>query len=157
MLLPGPAVTQRRIARELNEMLTDPPPNCSAGPVDPADLYKWQATIAGPEESPFEGGLFKLSIRFPEEYPLKPPVVKFLTRIYHPNISSPAGIVCLDILKSQWSPALSIGKVLLCISVLMCEPNPDDPLMPSVAQVYKSNRPLYNATAKEWTKAYAME
>lgn len=137
-------------------MATDPPSNCSAGLVDSGDLFHWQAVIVGPENTPFEGGMFKLSIAFPNDYPFKPPVVKFLTKIYHPNIND-VGHICLNILGAQWSPALSVAKVLLSICALMCEPNPDDPLMPDVASVYKSNRFQYNATARKWTKEYAME
>ncbi|KAL1479543.1 hypothetical protein MTO96_051755 [Rhipicephalus appendiculatus] len=146
----------KRIKKELEDISRDPPANCSAGPIDHADLFNWQATIMGPTESPFEGGVFRLHIVFPKDYPFKPPKVSFTTKIYHPNIST-HGDICLDILKSQWSPALSIAKVLLSICVLMCDPNPDDPLMPRVASVYKNNRSLYEATAREWTRTYAME
>jgi ubiquitin-conjugating enzyme E2 D/E len=83
------------------------------GPVGD-DLFHWQATIMGPEESPYTGGVFFLDIHFPADYPFKPPKVSFTTRIYHCNINSNGGI-CLDILKDQWSPALTISKVLLSV------------------------------------------
>ena len=86
----------------------DPPAQCSAGPVGD-DLFHWQATIMGPPESPYQGGVFFLTIHFPTDYPFKPPKVAFTTRIYHPNINS-NGSICLDILRSQWSPALTISK-----------------------------------------------
>ncbi|KAL1479544.1 hypothetical protein MTO96_051756 [Rhipicephalus appendiculatus] len=149
-------MTQTRLLKELHEMTTDPPSNCSAGLKDSGDLFHWQAVIVGPENTPFEGGMFKLSITFPNDYPFKPPTVEFLTKIYHPNIND-VGHICLNILGTQWSPALSVGKVLLSICALMCEPNPDDPLMPVIASVYKNNRFQYNATARKWTKEYAME
>ncbi|XP_037572141.1 ubiquitin-conjugating enzyme E2 D2 [Dermacentor silvarum] len=155
-MIPGANVTLKRIKKELDEMTSDPPSNCSAGLTDAGDMFNWQATISGPEKTPFEGGVFRLSIFFPNDYPFKPPQVKFITKIYHPNINS-NGLICLDILKSQWSPALSVAKVLLSICALMCEPNPDDPLMPDVASVYKHDRTQYNATARKWTREYAME
>ena len=108
----------------------------------------------GPNDSPYEGGVFFLSIRFPADYPFKPPKVKFVTRIYHPNINANGGI-CLDILKEQWSPALTISKVLLSICSLLTDPNPDDPLVPEIARLYKSKRKQYEKTAKEWTRKYA--
>lgn len=102
----------KRIQRELQELGRDPPANCSAGPVGD-DLFHWQATIMGPDESPYSGGVFFLDIHFPADYPFKPPKVSFTTRIYHCNINSNGGI-CLDILKDQWSPALTISKVAEC-------------------------------------------
>ena len=108
----------------------------------------------GPADSPFAGGVFKLSIHFPSDYPFKPPKVNFDTRIYHPNVNS-SGVICLDILKDQWSPALTISKVLLSILSLLTDPNPDDPLWPEVAHQYKTNRLAYDLTAREWTGMYA--
>uniref|UniRef100_M3ZNL3 Ubiquitin-conjugating enzyme E2D 1a n=2 Tax=Xiphophorus TaxID=8082 RepID=M3ZNL3_XIPMA len=104
---------------------------------------------------PYHGGVFFLSVHFPTDYPFKPPKVAFTTKIYHPNINS-NGSICLDILRSQWSPALTISKVLLSICSLLCDPNPDDPLVPEIAQIYKTDRQKYNKLAREWTQRYAM-
>uniref|UniRef100_A0A672RJI4 E2 ubiquitin-conjugating enzyme n=1 Tax=Sinocyclocheilus grahami TaxID=75366 RepID=A0A672RJI4_SINGR len=94
--------------QELTDLQRDPPAQCSAGPVG-EDLFHWQATIMGPNDSPYQGGVFFLTIHFPTDYPFKPPKVAFTTKIYHPNINS-NGSICLDILRSQWSPALTVSK-----------------------------------------------
>uniref|UniRef100_A0AAQ6IIG0 E2 ubiquitin-conjugating enzyme n=1 Tax=Anabas testudineus TaxID=64144 RepID=A0AAQ6IIG0_ANATE len=98
----------KRIQKELQDLQRDPPAQCSAGPVGD-DLFHWQATIMGPGDSPYQGGVFFLTIHFPTDYPFKPPKVAFTTKIYHPNINS-NGSICLDILRSQWSPALTVSK-----------------------------------------------
>ncbi|UYV72690.1 eff [Cordylochernes scorpioides] len=147
-------MSSKRITKELRELKNDPPAHCSAGPKQD-DLYHWQATIMGPPDSPYQGGVFFLDINFPTDYPFKPPNVSFKTRIYHPNIS-PEGNICLDILKQAWTPALTISKVLLSICSMLCDPNPDDPLVPEVATLYKKDRSKYNANATEWTRKYAM-
>lgn len=146
--------TLQRITKELKEIQNDPPANCSAGP-EGDDMYEWQASIMGPKDSPYEGGVFWLKIHFPKDYPFKPPKVMFLTRIYHPNISS-SGAICIDILKDNWSPALTISKVLLCICSLLDDPNPDDPLVPDIAELFNSDRDAYNTKAKVMTLQYAM-
>lgn len=145
----------KRIQKELIDLQKDPPANCSAGPVDDKDPFHWQGSIVGPEGSPYVGGIFSLSVNFPTDYPFRPPKCAFTTKIYHPNINA-NGSICLDILKDQWSPALTISKVLLSISSLLTDANPDDPLVPEIAQIYKTNRPKFEATAKEWTKKYAL-
>lgn len=146
-------MSQRRLQKELIDIQRDPPNDCSAGLVSD-DLYHWTATIMGPPDSPYSGGIFFLDIHFPTEYPFKPPKVKFTTRIYHPNIS-PSGSICLDILKSAWSPALTVGKMLLSILSLLDDPNPDDPLVPEIAQEYKNRPERYMVTAQIWTQQYA--
>ena len=143
----------KRLQRELIEIQKDTPVNCSAGPCN-NDLLNWEATIIGPTETPYEGGIFKLKILFPADYPFKPPKITFETRIYHPNINGTGGI-CLDILKDQLSPALNITKVLLSICSLLDEPNPDDPLMPEIAQLFKSNKAEFTRIAREHTVKYA--
>ena len=145
--------TLKRIQKELEEIQKDPPANCSAGPVDD-DLFHWQATIIGPEDSPYHCGVFLINIHFSSDYPFKPPKCQFLTKIYHPNINSQGGI-CLDILKDNWSPALTISKLLLSICSLLTDPNPDDPLVIDIAEIYKKNRELYIEKAKEYTLFYA--
>jgi len=146
-------MAQKRISKELIDLGKDPPTNCSAGPVGD-DLFQWQATILGPQDSPYAQGVFFLTITFPTDYPFKPPKVAFTTRIYHPNINS-NGSICLDILRSQWSPALTISKVLLSICSLLTDPNPDDPLVPEIARIYKTDKAKYEKLAKEWTSKYA--
>jgi len=147
-------MAHKRITKELSDLGKDPPANCSAGP-NSDDIFHWQATLMGPADSPYQGGVFFLNIHFPPDYPFKPPKVKFTTRIYHPNINDNGGI-CLDILKDQWSPALTTSKVLLSICSLLTDPNPDDPLVPEIANIYKNNREAFNKTAREWTQKYAM-
>ncbi|CAG9463986.1 unnamed protein product [Pedinophyceae sp. YPF-701] len=144
----------KRIQKELKDLQKDPPTTCSAGPAVPDDLFHWQASIMGPPDSPYAGGVFMVRIHFPPDYPFKPPKVAFVTKVYHPNINS-NGSICLDILKDQWSPALTISKVLLSICSLLTDPNPDDPLVPDIAQQYKQERSRYEETARQWTMKYA--
>lgn len=143
----------RRLTHEVGEMKSNPPSNCSAGPVAD-DLRKWEGTIIGPKGSPFENGVFNLKIGFPSNYPFAPPDVRFDTPVYHPNINK-SGAICLDILKDQWSPALSISTVLLSICSLLTDPNPNDPLEPEVARMYKDNKLQYEMTARQWTEKFA--
>ncbi|KAI8890221.1 hypothetical protein K501DRAFT_206826 [Backusella circina FSU 941] len=143
----------KRISKELAEISLDPPSNCSAGPKGD-NLYEWVSTIAGPSGSPYAGGIFFLEVTFPQEYPFKPPKVVFKTRIYHCNINS-QGAICLDILKDNWSPALTISKVLLSICSLLTDANPHDPLVGSIAQEYLTDREQHDNMARDWTKRYA--
>jgi len=110
----------------------------------------------GPEGTPYQGGVFNVKIQFPPDYPFKPPKVSFLTKVYHPNINS-NGSICLDILKEQWSPALTVSKVLLSICSLLSDANPDDPLVPDIAHIYKTDRKKYESIAREWTMKHAMQ
>lgn len=151
-----------RLMKDIDAFRTNNNSNVSAGPSSDDNLYKWTATIIGPEDSPYSGGIFKLQIDIPTDYPFKPPTVRFLTRIYHPNITSApisegGGSICLDTLKSNWSPALSILKVLLSISSLLTDPNPNDPLEAEIASIYKKDKAAFNKTAREWTVKYAMK
>ncbi|XP_022727798.1 ubiquitin-conjugating enzyme E2-17 kDa-like isoform X1 [Durio zibethinus] len=162
-------MASKRITKELKDLQKDPPVSCSAGLyinsfvsvlclfTGPAgdDMFHWQATIMGPADSPYAGGVFLVSIHFPPDYPFKPPKLSFKTKVYHPNINS-NGSICLDILKEQWSPALTVSKVLLSICSLLTDPNPDDPLVPEIAHTYKTDRAKYESTARAWTQKYAM-
>ena len=146
-------MAQKRIQKELQEIAKDPPCNCSAGP-EGSDLFHWTGTILGPPDTPYETGVFFLDIVFPTDYPFKPPKITFRTRVYHPNISA-KGAICLDILKDKWAPALTISKVLLSICSLLNDANPDDPLVPDIARIYKTNKEQFESTARECTRRYA--
>ena len=147
--------TIQRLRKELEDLKNNPPANCSAGMIED-DIYQWQATIMGPEGSPYEAGIFYLRIEFPQDYPFKPPKISFITKIYHCNINS-AGSICLDILKDQWSPALTISKVLLSICSLMDDQNPNDPLMLDIANLYMNDKEKFIEQAKLHTIRYATE
>ncbi|KAI3675026.1 hypothetical protein L1987_84607 [Smallanthus sonchifolius] len=138
---------------ETQRLLSEPAPGISASPSEENMRY-FNVMILGPTQSPYEGGVFKLELFLPEEYPMSAPKVRFLTKIYHPNIDK-LGRICLDILKDKWSPALQIRTVLLSIQALLSAPNPDDPLSENIAKHWKSNEAEAVETAKEWTLLYA--
>ncbi|POI35895.1 hypothetical protein CIB84_000354, partial [Bambusicola thoracicus] len=122
---------------ETQRLLAEPVPGIKAEP-DESNARYFHVVIAGPQDSPFEGGTFKLELFLPEEYPMAAPKVRFMTKIYHPNVDK-LGRICLDILKDKWSPALQIRTVLLSIQALLSAPNPDDPLANDVAEQWKTN------------------
>ncbi|CAL5203143.1 unnamed protein product [Lathyrus oleraceus] len=144
----------KQINKELKDLYKDPPASCSVGPIT-NDMFHWQATIMDPADGPFPGGVFLVQIHFPLDYPFKPPKVSFCTKVFHPNINS-NGSFCLGILKGKWSPALIISKVMLSICSLLTDPNQDDPLVPEMTHMYKSDKVKYEATAYSWTQKYAM-
>lgn len=143
--------------RELDILSREPPPGISCWMVDD-QIDKLQAEIVGSDGTPYAGGSFRLEIHLPERYPFYPPKVKFVTKIYHPNIDG-NGRICLDTLqmppKGAWKPALNISTVLTSIQLLMAEPNPDDPLVAEISEEFKFNRPQFLQKAKEWTQKYA--
>ncbi|KYN97329.1 putative ubiquitin-conjugating enzyme [Plasmodium gaboni] len=119
------------------------------------NIFEWVGFIKGPSGTPYEGGHFILDITIPNDYPYNPPKIKFNTKIWHPNISSQTGAICLDVLKNEWSPALTIRTALLSIQALLSDPQPDDPQDAEVAKMYKENYSLYLKTASVWTKTFA--
>lgn len=153
MAAAGAAQLPRRIIKETQRLLSEPAPGISASPSED-NLRYFNVMILGPQSSPYEGGVFRLELFLPEDYPMAPPKVRFLTKIYHPNIDK-LGRICLDILKDKWSPALQIRTVLLSIQALLSAPNPDDPLADNVAKHWKENEAEAVETARQWTRMHA--
>ncbi|XP_052780885.1 ubiquitin-conjugating enzyme E2 N [Mya arenaria] len=143
----------RRIIKETQRLMQEPVTGIQAIP-DESNARYFHVVVTGPEGSPYEEGVFKLELFLPEEYPMSAPKVRFMTKIYHPNIDK-LGRICLDILKDKWSPALQIRTVLLSIQALLSAPNPDDPLANDVAEQWKTNEAKAIDTARQWTHMYA--
>ncbi len=142
-----------RILKETEKLQREAPPGICASPTAENPRY-FKVVVAGPAQSAYEGGVFDLELFLPEEYPMVPPKVRFLTRLYHPNVDK-IGRICLDILKEKWSPALQIRTVLLSIQALLSAPNPDDPLANDVAEHWKRNEADAIRVAREWTLRHA--
>ncbi|KAK1533924.1 ubiquitin-conjugating enzyme E2 35, partial [Colletotrichum paranaense] len=144
----------KRIVKETERLMAEPVPGISAVPHED-NLRYFDVEIHGPTQSPYEGGVFKLELFLPDDYPMTPPKIRFLTKIFHPNVDK-LGRICLDVLKNNWSPALQIRTILLSIQALLGAPNPDDPLAADVAKSWKEDEQAAIATAKEWTTKFAV-
>ncbi len=139
-------MSETRIMKEIEEIYNDPPDNVTAGPINDNDIYHWIATIEGPEDTDYKDGVFILDIQIPKEYPFKPPVCKFKTKIYHPNINKDNGNICLNILKpEQQNPSLSISNSLLSIMTLLTIPNFKSPLNSEASELFKKSESEYKA------------
>ncbi|KAH8757548.1 ubiquitin-conjugating enzyme/RWD-like protein [Diaporthe sp. PMI_573] len=143
----------KRIVKETERLMAEPVPGISAVPHED-NLRYFDVTIDGPDSSPYQGGTFKLELFLPDDYPMTPPKIRFLTKIFHPNVDK-LGRICLDVLKNNWSPALQIRTILLSIQALLGAPNPDDPLAADVAKSWKEDEKAAIETAREWTQKYA--
>uniref|UniRef100_H2ZE32 E2 ubiquitin-conjugating enzyme n=1 Tax=Ciona savignyi TaxID=51511 RepID=H2ZE32_CIOSA len=147
---------RRRLMRDFKKIQDDPPTGVSGAPTD-HNIMVWNALIFGPENTPFEDGTFKLKIEFTEEYPNKPPSVKFVSTMFHPNVYADGGI-CLDILQNRWSPTYDVSSILTSIQSLLDEPNPNSPANNQAAQLYTDNRREYERkVAKVVEKSWNLE
>ncbi|CUM55929.1 uncharacterized protein AC631_01666 [Debaryomyces fabryi] len=147
----------KRIAKELEECGQDTQSGVSLLLVNETDLTHLNGYFRGPPGTPYEGGLFQVDINIPNEYPFKPPQMKFSTKIYHPNISSVTGAICLDILKDAWTPILTLKSSLISLQSLLQSPEPNDPQDAEVAKHYLTNKKGFEETAAYWTKIYASD
>ena len=146
-------VALKRLRKELENITKDPPPYVNAY-LKGDNLFEWKATIEGPSDSPYEGGLFLLDIIFPRSYPFRPPKVTFMNKVYHCNINS-KGEISVDILYRNWMASMNASTVLLSIQSFLTDCNPDNPLVPEIADQYVKNREEHDRTCREWTKKYA--
>lgn len=137
---------KKTLLAHLKEM-RNPPEGCKARP-EKDDIFTWRALIAGPEGTIWEGGLFRLTMKIPDNYPQYPPKVKFDTPVFHPNIYT-NGDICLDLLQSQWSPQNTIASILISIQSLLNDPNPSSPANKEAAGLLTNNKAEYEKKVRE--------
>ena len=133
---------RQRLVRDFKRMTSDPPSGINAAPLE-NNIMVWTAVIFGPDDTPWEGGTFSLVLEFSEDYPNKPPKVRFVSKVYHPNVYAD-GQICLDILQNAWSPIYDVAAVLTSIQSLLCDPNPNSPANSEAARQYSENRAEYD-------------
>ncbi|SMN19858.1 similar to Saccharomyces cerevisiae YDR177W UBC1 Ubiquitin-conjugating enzyme that mediates selective degradation of short-lived and abnormal proteins [Maudiozyma saulgeensis] len=145
----------KRIMKEMQAVQDDPEAHITLEFVSESDIHHLKGSFLGPPGTPYENGTFIVDIEVPMEYPFKPPKMKFDTKVYHPNISSVTGAICLDILKNAWSPVITLKSALISLQALLQSPEPSDPQDAEVAQHYLKDRESFNKTAALWTQLYA--
>ena len=101
------------------------------------DIHQWTATLTGPPSTPYAGGTFHLSLIFPTTYPFKPPAIKFVTPIYHPNVKTDTGDICADLISEGWGPTLNVKHCAQLLKTMLENPEPDHPLEAEIAQLRK--------------------
>ncbi|KAJ7914299.1 ubiquitin-conjugating enzyme/RWD-like protein [Mycena leptocephala] len=144
----------RRVNKEIADCKNDKTSNIRIDLVDSSPFHL-KGSFPGPEDTPYQGGLFEVDIVIPESYPFQPVKMKFITKVYHPNVSSASGAICLDILKDAWSPVLTLKSTLISLQSLLCSPEPNDPQDAEVAKHYTTSKRSFEETAVYWTKTYA--
>ncbi|KAF4122280.1 ubiquitin-conjugating enzyme E2 D [Geosmithia morbida] len=143
--------------QEFSELSTSPPEGYTISLAPSETLHTWHLTLRPPTTTPFHPGIFGIVLSLPVDYPFKPPIVKFVTRIYHPNVTNDSlGNVCLAILKPEnWKPSTKIAAVLDSIRNLLVEPQPDDPLEERIAHEYRADREGWEANVATYVEKYA--
>ncbi|KAL9334009.1 hypothetical protein Peur_074148 [Populus x canadensis] len=139
----------KRLQSELMALMMSGESGISAFP-EGDNIFCWKGTITGSKETVFEGTEYKLSLSFPNDYPFKPPKVKFETSCFHPNVDV-YGNICLDILQDKWSSAYDVRTILLSIQSLLGEPNISSPLNTQAAQLW-SNQEEYRKMVEKLYK-----
>lgn len=155
------STAHKRLLRELRELINNPTEGIIASPINDDDLFHWRCIITGPEDTPYEYGIFEAILDFPSDYPLSPPSMKFKTPILHPNVYKD-GKVCISILHEagddplnyesadeRWGPLQSIEKILLSVSSMIADPNPNSPANVDAAKLWRENREKYNSIVLE--------
>lgn len=143
----------RRVARELKALEQSPPAGISAGPTGSGNC-EWRATIMGPDDGPYAGGIFFFDVVFPEGYPVKRPYIRSKTKIFHTNVDD-QGRIANAYLAKEYKAADSVATVLQSVRTLMQTPDLDNPMRKDAARLYVSNRSKHDQTAAEWTQKYA--
>ena len=154
-------LANKRLFQEYKLLTSSPPEGITAGPISESNLLVWEALIAGPEGTPYAGGIFPASLTFPPDYPLSPPVMKFLCDVWHPNVY-PNGTVCISILHApgedpnhyeqaseRWSPIQSTEKILISVMSMLAEPNDESPANVEAAVMWRERRAEFEKVVRE--------
>lgn len=147
--------TPKRLENEFKQISSASICGCTVLLDNENDLKNWTILMQGPEQTPYEGGVFKLKFAFPDNYPFKAPEVKFLTTIYHPNIKTDTGEICQDVFASSWAPTLKVSDILEKLVSMLRQPSTSTPLEPEICNEYISNVNTFNQKAREFTQKYA--
>ncbi|KAG9298502.1 hypothetical protein G9A89_016499 [Geosiphon pyriformis] len=152
-------ICRARLTEERKQWRKDHPYGFYARPTkteNGLDLMNWEVGIPGKLGTPWEGGVYKIHMIFPEDYPSKPPKCKFTPPLFHPNVY-PSGTVCLSILNEEeaWKPAITIKQILLGIQDLLNDPNPDSPAQSDAYMLYKKDRKEYELRVRRIAKENA--
>ena len=156
MISPQKLQTMKYLKNEYTQLQNDPILSLGAtvGLPNPSNIFHWNITLVGPQDTPYAGGMFFLTADFPETYPKTKPEIKFTNKIYHLNVRESDGHICISTL-NQWVPNTPMVSVISAIFALFYEQNPLSPYSVSMAAQYKLRRGEFNKTAAEWTKKYA--
>ncbi|ODV90735.1 hypothetical protein CANCADRAFT_110045 [Tortispora caseinolytica NRRL Y-17796] len=154
------STASRRLLKEYKQLLTDTPDGISAGPIDENNMFEWECIIQGPDGTPYEGGVFPAILKFPSDYPLNPPTMKFTTPLFHPNVYQD-GTVCISILHppgddphmyetaaERWSPIQSVEKILLSVMSMLSEPNPESGANIDACKMFRDDLPGFKAVVR---------
>jgi peroxin-4 len=152
----------QRLLREFKEMQRQKPNNKEVQDLwlqpDEKNIYSWHAKFIGPEDTPYAGGIFELKLTVPQQYPITPPKATFLTNVFHPNVHFKTGEICLDILKTSWSPAWTLATVCRAIISLLSHPEPESPLNCDAGNLLRyGDERGFRSMAKMYTKLHAIE
>lgn len=149
----------RRLQKEIQDIVKDTHSGIKVtspqGDTDITDFTHFKGHFRGPPDTPYEGGKYEVDIRITPEYPFKPPEMRFITKIWHPNVSSQTGAICLDTLGTAWSPVLTLKSALISLQSLLSSPEPKDPQDAEVATMLISRPEEFRHVAKEWAVRYA--
>lgn len=144
-----------RLNNELNKLISSPICDSEVVLEKDSDLRNWIVSIKGPADCPYYNGTFKLKFSFPENYPFKPPEVKFITTVYHPNIKLDSGEICLDVFSSSWTPTQKVSEILEKIGSILRNPSTSSPLEPDIANEFQNSYSTFEKKAKEYTIKFA--
>lgn len=144
-----------RLKNEFNALSKDPICNSTVILENEDNLFNWIVVMQGPDGTPYEGGIFKIQIKFPDNYPFKHPDVKFATTVYHPNIKLDTGEICQDVFASGWAPTQKVQDILEKLVSMLREPSTSSPLESDICNEYVNDRVKFNKNAREYTLKYA--